>query len=120
LSRTTPEGTHRKTATAVMAKHLQTSAAFADYLPSNSTIVFDGRSLVQKVRNDLSTLGDIVAAIHCMIRNDGFQSYRIDVVLDMHEEMSIDIVERSHMRGWTEQGFQLQSITTTKFARKWR
>ena len=99
LCSTTPEGTPRKTAKAVLAKHLQTSAALADDLPSNSTIVFDGRSLFQTVRNELSTLGDIAAAILGMIRNEGFQSNRIGVVLDMYEEMSINNIERSHIGG---------------------
>jgi len=99
LCSTTPEGTPRKTAKAVLAMHPQTSAVLADDLPSNSTFVFDGRSLFQKVRNDLSTLGHITAAIHGMIRNEGFQSNMIGVVLDMYEEMLINNIERSHMGG---------------------
>lgn len=75
-------------------------------------------SLVQKVKTDVTTFGDIASAIHNMIRKEAMQSKRIDVVFDIYEEMSIKTVERTS-RG-EEQGLQLHQITATQLVRQWR
>lgn len=119
-SLSTPDGTPRKTAKAVLAKQLQKLATPADGLPNNcnSATVIDAMSLVQKVKNDVSTFADVAAAIHNMICKEAMQSNRIDVVFDTYEEMSIKTVERTH-RG-EEQGLQLQQITATQLVKQWR
>ena len=77
----TPEGTPRKTPKAVLAKRLQKLAAPADGLPNNCNpaTVIDGMSLVQKVKNDVTTFADIATAIHNMVCKEAMQSKIIDV-----------------------------------------
>ena len=118
-SLSTPEGTPRKTPEAVLAKQLQKVAALADGLPNNCNpaTVIDGMSLVQRVKSDVSTFGDIATAIHNMVCKEAMQSNRIDVVFDTFEQMSIKTVERTN-RG-EEHGLQLHRIATTELVRQW-
>jgi len=75
-------------------------------------------SLVQKVKNDVTTFADIATAIHKIVCKEAMQSNRIYVVFDTYEEMSIKTVERTN-RG-EEQGLQFHRITATQLVRQWR
>ena len=46
-------------------------------------------SLVQKIRGDQSTYGEVATTILAMALNDGRKSNRIDVVFDVYVENSI-------------------------------
>ena len=81
-----------------MAKHLQKLAPPADGLPNNCNpaTVIDGMSLVQKFKNDMTPFADIATAIHNMVCKEAMQNNRIDVVLDMYEELQTKTVERTN------------------------
>ena len=105
---------HKKGPLEKQPKQLQKLAAPADGLPNNCNpaTVIDGMSLVQKVKNDVTTFADIATAIHKMVCKEAMQSNRIDMVFDTYEEMSIKTVERTN-RG-EEQGLQFHRITVTQ------
>eukprot|EP00794_Sanderia_malayensis_P011670 gene11670-12878_t len=75
-------------------------------------------SLVQRVKGDQATFGDIAATVFSMELNEGGQNKRIDVVFDTYREKSIKNSERL-LRG-KETGHTLQSITGTQIVRQWR
>ena len=75
-------------------------------------------SLVQKVKGEQSTFGDIATAILQMVLREGKCSKRIDVVFDTSKENSIKNSERL-LRG-QETGHQFQSIASTQIIRQWR
>ena len=117
-SLSTPDGLLRKTNKASLAAALQRNVATLDQLPENCASVIDGMSLVQRVKGDQATFGDIANTVLSMALNEGGQSDRIDVVFDMYHEKSIKNSERL-LRG-EETGDQLQNITGTQIVRQWR
>ena len=114
----TPEGDPRKTAKAALATSIQKLAAPAENVPANSATVIDGMSLVQRLRNDLQTFGDVATALHGMVLREGYHSTRVDVVFDVYNNISIKNTERAN-RGETD-GFQLQNISDSHLVRQWR
>ena len=90
----------------------------AEQLPSNTATVIDGMNLVQRVKGDQATFGDVAITILSMALKEGNQSTRIDVVFDTYIHNSIKNSERS-IRG-EETGHHLQSITDTQIVRQWR
>ena len=114
----TPEGLLRKTNKASLATLLQRNVTTAEQLPENCASVVDGMCLVQRVKGDQATFGDIAATVLSMALNEGGKSNRIDVVFDTYRENSIKNSERS-LRG-EEIGHQLQAITGTQIVRQWR
>ena len=114
----TPDGLLRKTDKASLAATLQKGIAAVDHLPQNTASVVDGMNLVQRIKGDQATFGDVAATVFSMALNEGRQSNRIDVVFDTYQENSIKNSERS-LRG-RETGHQLQSITSTQIVRQWR
>ena len=108
----TPDGLLRKTDKASLAATLQKGIAAVDHLPQNTASVVDGMNLVQRIKGDKATFGDVAATVFSMALNEGRQSNRIDVVFDTYQENSIKNSERS-LRGG-ETGHQLQSITSTQ------
>ena len=76
-------------------------------------------SLVQKIRGDQSTYGEVATTILAMALNDGRKSNRIDVVFDVYVENSIKNSERS-LRG-EETRFEVKDIiTSAQKVRQWR
>ena len=67
----------------------------AEQLPGNSASVLDGMNLVQRVKGDQATFGDVASTILLMALREGSQSNRIDVVFDTYQENSIKNSERS-------------------------
>ena len=79
-------------------------------------MIIDGMSLVQKVKGEQSTFGDVVTAAEMML-TEGKHSQRTDVVVyDTYKENSIIICERL-LRG-QETGHQFQSIASTQIIRQ--
>ena len=114
----TPDGLLRKTNKASLASNLQKNVAVSDELPANSASVVDGMNLVQRIKGDQATFGDVASSVFLMALREGSQSNRIDVVFDTYKKNSIKNSERS-VRG-EETGHQLQSITSTQIVRQWR
>ena len=114
----TPEGLLRKTNKASLAASLQKNVMIAEQLPGNTATVIDGMNLVQRVKGDQATFGDVAITILSMALKEGNQSRRIDVVFDTYRENSIKNSERS-IRG-EETGHQLQAITDKQIVRQWR
>jgi len=112
----TPDGLLRKTNKAVLATTLQKNVTVADKLPHNSASVVDGMNLVQRIKGDQATFGDIASTILSMALSEGSKSTRIDVVFDTYRENSIKNSERS-ARG-EENGHQLHGITSTQIVRQ--
>ncbi len=75
-------------------------------------------NLVQRVKADQATFGDIASSILLMALREGSQGRRIDIVFDTYQENSIKNSERS-VRG-EETGHQLHSITSAQIVRQWR
>ena len=116
----TPECVPRKISKAVLAHHLQKSAALAEYIPDKSEIVIDGMRLVQNVGQNDGTFGEIAAVVHSMVFKEGTHSSRIDIVFDTYRDMSVKNVERT-LRG-DDQGLQqlLQNISETQLVKQWK
>ena len=112
----TPEGLLRKTNKATLATALQKNVAAEDQYPENSVVVIDGMNLVQRVKGDQVTFGEIATAIMRMALKEGSNSTRIDVVFDTYKKSSIENSERS-VRSH-ESGHELQGITTTQKVRQ--
>ena len=116
----TPDGLLRKTDKAKLAHSLQknVSNSAVDEIPDNYATIIDGMSLVQKIRGDQSTYGEVSTTILAMALNDGRKSNWIDVVFDVYVENSIKNSERSL---WGEEtGFEVKDITSTQKVRQWR
>ena len=118
----THDGLLRKTNKATLATTLQknvaVAVAVAEQFPGNSASVVDGMNLVQRVKGDQATFGDVATTVLSMALKEGSQSNRIDVVFDKYQENSIKNSERSVRGG--ETGHQLHSITGAQIVRQWR
>ena len=108
----TRDGLMGKTNKASLASNLQKNVAVSDELPAKSASVVDGMNLVQRIKSDQATFGDVASLVFLMALKEGSQSNRIDVVFDTYKKNSIKNSERS-VRG-EETGHQLQSITSTQ------
>ena len=75
-------------------------------------------SLVQNVRQNDGTFGEIAAVVHSMMFKEGTYSSQIDIVFDTYIDMSIKNVERT-LRG-DDQGIQLQKISETQLVKQWK
>ena len=117
-SLSTPDGLLRKTNKASLANQLQKNVPLAEQVPSNCAVVIDGMSLVQKVKADRMSFGDVADTVLDMALREGVQSERVDVVFDLYRKMSITNSERS-MRG-EETGHQLSNIASSQIVRQWR
>ncbi len=80
--------------------------------------MIDGMNLVQRVKGDQVTFGDVATTVLSMALRDGAESDRIDVVLDTYRDNSIKNCERI-LRG-REAGHQLQSTRGTQLLRQWK
>ena len=90
----------------------------AEQLPGNSASVLDGMNLVQRVKGDQVTFGDVATTVLSMALREGAESDRIDVLFDTYRDNSINNCERI-LRGG-EACHQLQSTTGTQLLRQWR
>ena len=108
----TPDGLLRKTNKASLATALQKNVAVADKLPPNPACVIDGMKLVQRVKGDRVTFGDIATRVLTMALCEGGTSYRIDIFFYTYRMNSIKNSERL-ARG-EETGQQLQGITSAR------
>ncbi len=108
----------QKTNKATLASALQKNVPVVEQLPGNCVLIIDGMNLVQKVKGDQATFGDVASTVLSIALSEGRQSSRIDVVFDTYKDNSIKNRERTVRGG--ETGHQLQSITATQIVRQWR
>jgi hypothetical protein len=114
----TPDGLLRKTNKATLATVLQKDTGHAEHVPPHSALVVGSMGLVQRVKGDERSFGDVSNTILSMALAGGGDSDRIDVVFDTYQENSIKNCERL-ARG-AETGHHLQSISAKQIVRKWR
>ena len=114
----TPDGLLRNTNKASLASLLQKNFQFSEEVPGNSAAVIDGMSLVQRLKEDQLTFGDVAMTVLSMAMKEGVWCNRIDVVFDTYKELSIKNCEQQ-LRG-EESGHQLVNITSTQIVRQWR
>ena len=69
-------------------------------------------SLVQRLKGDQLTFGDVATTVLSMTMEEGVRCNRIDVIFDTYKELSIKNSERQ-LRG-EESGHHLVSITSTQ------
>ena len=69
-----------------MATNLQKNVAAAENLLGNSTSVVDGMNIVQRIKGDQDTFGDVATTILSKVLQKGSQSKRIEVVFDIYQE----------------------------------
>jgi hypothetical protein len=72
--------------------------------------------IVQKLKGDQTTFGEVAQDLFSMILKEGTQSQRIDVVFDRYQEQSIKNIERQ-LRG-SGSGIVVTSITATQIIRQ--
>ena len=72
---------------------LQRNVTTVEKLPQNCASVVDGMGLVQRVKGDQATFGDVATTVLSMTLNEGAESNRIDVVFDTYRENSIKYSE---------------------------
>ena len=104
------DGLLRKTNKASLASLLQKNVQATEEVPANSSAVIDGMSLVQRVKGDQLTFGDVAIIVLSMAMKEGVRCNRIDVVFDTYKELSIKNSEQL-LRG-EESGHQLCNITS--------
>ena len=112
------DGLLRKTNKVTLATTFQMNVALAEHFTGNSASVVDGMNLIQRVKGDQDTFGNVATKVLSMALKEGSQSNRIDVVLDKYQENSMKNSERSVQGGETR--YRLQCITGEQIVRKWR
>ena len=83
----------RKTNKASLASLLQKNVQATEDVPANSSAVIDGMSLVQRVKGDQLTFGDVAIILLSMAMKEGVRCNRIDV-FDTYKELSVKNSER--------------------------
>lgn len=114
----TPEGLPRKTNKAILAITLHKNVTPEEEIPLFSVFVIDGMMLLQKVKADHNTFGDIARTVFAMALKEGGFAQRIDFVFDTYSDLSIKCSKR-RLRGENNEPI-LQSITANQLVRQWR
>ena len=84
-----PDGLLRKINMATLATSLQKNVPVVEENPHNAATVLDGMNLVQRVKGDQPTFGDVAMTIFMMALREGSQCDRIDVVFGTYTVKSI-------------------------------
>ena len=114
----TPDGFLRKTNKATLSNSLQSNMPVDERIPDNSAVVIDGMALVQKLKADQLSFGEVAESLLSMVLREGAHCKRLDVVFDTYNELSIKNIERK-LRG-EETNHQLRNISSTQIVRQWR
>ena len=114
----TPDGLLRKTKKASLASLLQKNVQASEEVSVNSAAAIDSMCLVQRLKRDQLTFGDVAMTVLSMEIEKGVRCNRIDVVFDTYKKLSIKNSERQ-LRG-EESGHHLVNITSTQIVRQWR
>ena len=113
-----PDGSLRKTNKAALARELEKSASAVEDIGNLSACIIDGMSLVQKLKGDGKTFGEIAGSVLNFALHEGGKSTRIDVVFDVYRKTSIKNAERDN-RGATS-STQWKNIAPGHNVVQWR
>jgi hypothetical protein len=113
------DGSPRKTNKAVLMRALQKDNMIAENIPSPSTTVIDGMTLIQRLNGDQKSFADIGLILLKMALNEGQFSDRIDIVFDVYKQVSIKHLERK-ARCHNEQSVEYSNINSSHIVRQWR
>jgi len=91
----TNNGLPRKTSKSQLGKELEKLIQPSVEVPRPSAYLIDGMALVQKLKVDYLTFGEIADMALCRVLLKGDGSKRIDVVFDVYRELSIKSIERA-------------------------
>ena len=111
------DGSIRKTNKSVLSREVHKDAK-TDSIPEPSATIIDGMALIQKMKGDQKTFGDVANSILCSALRDGDKSQRIDIVFDIYQEHSIKNQERSRRNSST--AIQYKNIQSQQIVRQWR
>ncbi|XP_033475188.1 uncharacterized protein LOC117252428 [Epinephelus lanceolatus] len=89
-----PDGSLRKTNKAALARELEKSGSAVEDIGKQSACIIDGMSLVQKLKGDGKTFGEIAGSVLNLVLHEGGHSEQIDVVFDVYRKKSIKNAER--------------------------
>lgn len=90
----TSNGLPRKTNKAQLGRKLEKLVQSTVVVPTPSTYLIDGMSLIQKLQVDHHTFGEIAEMALSRVLREGKGSSRINVVFDVYRDVSIKSVER--------------------------
>ena len=88
------DGSLRKTNKAALARELENNVSPAEHIPTPSTSIIDGMSLVQKMNGNNKTFAQVAESAFTYVLHEGAESERIDVVFDVYRQTSIKDAER--------------------------
>lgn len=91
-------GFPRKTNKAQLGKELEKLIEATQEVPTPSAYLIDGMALVQKLKVDYLTFGEIADKILSRVMQEGSNCKRIDVIFDVYRDISIKSAERQ-LRG---------------------
>ena len=112
------DGTLKKTNKSTLARHIESRVAPAESIPLPSACIIDGMSLVNKIRGDNRTFGDIAESIFMIAIQSGNASSRIDIVFDVYKDNSIKTAEREGRGEAT--GLAHGNIVASQKMQQWR
>ena len=116
----TAYGIPRKTNKATLSAKIQKVVPSPDRIPANSASIIDGMSLVQKVRGNEATFGDITKSIISMALGVSGSCSRVDIVFDTYKTNSIKSIERAQRGEDQEERHQLKAVKASQIVRQWR
>lgn len=87
-------GFHRKTNKAQLGKELEKLIEPTEVISKPSAYLIDGMALVQKMKVDYLTFGEIADKILSRVLREGDSSDRVDVVFDVYRDISIKSAEK--------------------------
>ena len=86
--------TLKKTNKSLIARHIERRVASDESIPLSSACIIDGMSLVNKIRGDNRTFGDIAKSIFLIAIQSGNASSRKEIVFDHYKGNSMKTTER--------------------------
>ncbi|XP_068232399.1 uncharacterized protein [Palaemon carinicauda] len=112
------DGSPRKTNKAALARKLEAKASPAEEMEYPSACIIDGMSIVQKMNGDKLTFEELAEQMLISVIRTSASSERIDVVFDVHRQLSIKGAERA-IRG-SESGICFTNIIPGHKILQWR
>lgn len=88
----------RKTNKAQLGRELEKLVQPTAQIPSPTVYLIDGMALIQKLKVDQFTFGEIADTALARVLREGDSSTRTDVVFDVYRELSKKSVEREQRR----------------------
>ena len=111
-----PYGLPRKTCKSKLSQHLEKHVKVTERYPDQSTSIFDGMAVLQKLKIPTGATFEVVSdrVFHAVTSNS---SKRIDVVFDIYQDKSIKNVERSKRS--SNEGVKYKNILQSFKVKSW-